>query len=152
MTPGVSDAARILAKVSVEDGCWPWQGNIVHGGYGMSWLDGRPQMAHRAVFQVLGGRIPDGLTLDHLCRNRRCVNPQHLDPCTQRENHARGLINQNVSKTHCANGHPFDERNTYRRPDDGTHPFGKRGCRACHRQNQARYLRRREASRAGLPR
>lgn len=87
----------------------------------------REQYAHRAAYQYLRGPIPDGLQLDHLCWVRRCVNPAHLEVVTARVNTLRGEnpAAQNARKTHCHRGHPFDEANTYWRPDGG------RDCKAC---------------------
>lgn len=108
------------------DGCWHWTGSINGAGYGRF---GRGQygsrIAHRLTYLALVGPIPDGLTLDHLCRVRHCVNPDHLDPVTHAENMRRGHW---AEATHCANGHPWDKPNMYRDRE------GKRRCRACKRQ------------------
>ncbi|HEY8766071.1 MAG TPA: HNH endonuclease signature motif containing protein [Dehalococcoidia bacterium] len=73
-------------------GCWPWTGVIHPLGYGHVNIPGtrNPQMAHRASYEFFVGPIPDGLELDHLCRNRGCVNPSHLEPVTHLENVRRG--------------------------------------------------------------
>jgi hypothetical protein len=95
---------------------------------------GRVRQAHRFAWELLRGAIPDGLTLDHLCRNRRCVNPDHLEPVTAVENTMRGQAPHaiNARKTHCLRGHAFDEENTYVRSD------GARICRACVRARNTR--------------
>lgn len=114
--------------------CWIWQGDTDRGGYGSTRtvIDGRRihTPAHRAVFVELGGTIPDGLQLDHLCRVRLCVNPSHLEVVTARENTLRGdtIPALNAVKTHCHRGHPYDAENTY------ITPRGFRDCRACRRE------------------
>lgn len=73
-----------------DNGCWVWLRSRDRDGYGWASLDNKTYSAHRLVFVLLGGVIPDGLVLDHLCRVRHCVNPAHLEPVTNRENLARG--------------------------------------------------------------
>lgn len=73
-----------------ESGCWIWTGELNRNGYGRVWRLGRRVMAHRAMYELLVGPIPEGLVLDHLCRVRCCVNPKHLEPVTVRENTIRG--------------------------------------------------------------
>lgn len=134
MTEAVSPAKRAEFWSKVDkadpDGCWLWTGTKVPSGYGRLWIAQRPFAAHRVAYEWLVGPIPEGLQLDHLCRVRRCVNPAHLEPVTSRENTMRGLnwAARNAEKTHCPQGHPYDEANTYLRSGGG------RGCRACHRE------------------
>lgn len=119
---------RFWAKVEKTETCWLWTAAIVKG-YGRFFdEDLRPVGAHRWAYQTCVGPIPDGLTLDHLCRVRNCVNPDHLEPVTQRENMARIPL-----KTHCPHGHAFTAANTYvRRPKrPGLRPA--RQCRECAR-------------------
>lgn len=104
--------------------CWLWMGHI-HDGYGR--IGGKA--AHRVVYTIVKDDIPKGLQLDHLCRNRRCVNPDHLEPVTQRENILRGegIAAINKRKTHCKNGHEFTPENTYIRGSRN----GNRECMIC---------------------
>ena len=90
--------------------CWEWGGYISPLGYGKFNANRRQVMAHRYSYLRYVGEIPDGLTIDHLCRNRSCVNPAHLEPVTQRENVMRGLAPASINsrKATCKNGHPFD--------------------------------------------
>ncbi|MDP9224875.1 MAG: HNH endonuclease [Actinomycetota bacterium] len=99
-------------------------------------------LAHRVAYELLVGPIPEGLTLDHLCRNTSCVNPQHLEPVTVRENVLRGMGwgAKNKRKTHCHRGHPFDAKNTLRIPG------GTRKCRTCANQASREYRLRKKAS------
>jgi hypothetical protein len=117
---------RFWAKVNKTEACWEWTGYGVDG-YGRFWLDGRDVMAHRVSYEWLIGPIPDGLQIDHLCRNRRCVNPAHMEPVTPRTNVLRGvsLQAQNALKTECPRGHTYDAVNTY------VSPTGGRYCRTC---------------------
>lgn len=121
--------------------CWVWKGRPNRGGYGVlnvKHSDGRwkPVLNHRAAYMILIGPIPDGLEPDHLCRVRLCWNPWHLDPVTRLVNVRRGIAPSISgtwlrSKTHCPQGHPYDEANTSRRN-------GRRHCRACDRERARR--------------
>ena len=128
---------RFMARVEVPtdgiDSCWEWLGVRNWGGYGEFYLDGKTRKAHRVSYELVRGNIPEGYQLDHLCSNRGCVNPYHLEPVTNAVNAKRGKVNQNLRKTHCKHGHAFDEANTYYRLTvRGT---AARQCRACKRLN-----------------
>ena len=133
---------RFWSKVDFRGDCWLWTGSVARrrGGYGQFRLAsaGRKRMvkAHRVAYELLVGPIPEGLEPDHLCRNPRCVNPDHLEPVTHHENVLRGMSPsaQGARADHCIHDHPFDEANTYYRPDNGT-----RQCRTCARERMRRY-------------
>lgn len=139
-----SEAERFLSKISVDDnGCWLWTARCNNQGYGMFYVARGMRLAHRVAYERLVGPIPEGLDLDHLCRVRRCVNPAHLEPVTRSENIRRG-VGPAVSSarlaaiTHCPQGHPYDETNTYMKAN------GNRNCRPCRAAAQRRYLERKK--------
>jgi hypothetical protein len=120
------------------DGCWIWLGSNNGQGYGTISIGGKRKMAHRAVYEDRVGEIPEGLHLDHLCRNPPCVNPDHLEPVSSWENVKRGNSSppvENAAKTHCVHGHEFTPENTYVRPN------GSRSCRTCLRHRARTYYR-----------
>lgn len=89
---GMSLEDRFWTDVETSEGCWIWLGAPTAGGYGSFHLEGRQYYAHRVSYVLNVGDIPDGLHLDHLCRNKRCVNPAHLEPVTFQENIRRGRV------------------------------------------------------------
>jgi hypothetical protein len=132
---------RFWSKVEKShSGCWIWTGAKNDTGYGML-LRGVPAKgrirAHRWLYEKTNGPIPPGLELDHLCRNRACVNPRHLEPVSHRENILRGIGPSAVhaKKTHCIRGHEFTPANTKRLPHG-------RECVECRRMHNAARSRR----------
>lgn len=132
-----------------EAGCWLWTAAVNPDGYANlivgSRTDGTRRLAlgHVLAYEALVGPVPDGLELDHECNVRRCVRPDHLVPRTHRENVLRGHSPsaKAARATHCPQGHPYDEKNTYLRPG----PRPRRGCRICR---AAQVRRCKEAQRA----
>jgi hypothetical protein len=126
-------------KVDKTEDCWHWTAGKSHG-YGRfgskryGCRKGQTTMAHRIAYELLVGPIPEGMTLDHLCRDRGCCNPDHLEPVTLRENILRGggFAAQHAAKTHCPQGHPYSGGNLL--IEDG-----HRRCRTCVRAKQKRY-------------
>lgn len=123
---------RFWLKVDAEGDCWLWTATVNHHGYGQIGTVGRKLgMAHRVGYELLVGPIAPGLELDHLCRNPRCVNPDHLEPVTHAENMRRApwtAPNSKRAKTHCPHGHPYSGDNLF------VNKRGRRECRTCRRQ------------------
>lgn len=144
---GLTPIQRLFRRIKIDaSGCWVWQGCVDAFGYGMmgNQDDDFPRSVHRLAYTELIGPIPDGLVMDHLCRNPSCCNPFHLEPVTSRENTLRGQTNAaaNVAKTHCPKGHPYD--------GDNLRLYGRRRfCNECERiRVVARRERRHAAARA----
>ena len=142
---GEKTASRFLSKVKKgESGCWLWTSTLNNKGYARLFVNRRPILMHRWAYIFYKGPIPEGLELDHLCRVPHCVNPDHLEPVTHRENNLRGntLPGIHARKTHCPEGHPYNEENTYRRPGKAS-----RECRICKTKHTIESNRRMQALR-----
>lgn len=124
-----------------ESGCWIWTAHCSEDGYGTFRAQSYKMMkAHRYSFEALKWPIPLGLQLDHLCRVRCCVNPDHLEIVDNRTNCLRGYgpTSLNAKKTHCKYGHEFTQDNT------GPQTSGGRSCRICSRRIKAAYKKRKK--------
>lgn len=126
-----ADVVRLMSKVTTGSGCWDWTGSFSPLGYARFSTTNGPRAAHRLVYEVFHGPVPPELDLDHLCSNRGCVNPAHLEPVSHQENLMRGdtIVARQAAQTHCVNGHEFTPENTRIRPYSGG-----RACRACDRK------------------
>lgn len=124
---------RFMAFVEKADsGCWNWTGTCQKNGYSAFGIAGKTVRGHRWSYEHFVAPIPDGLEIDHLCRNRKCVNPSHLEPVTRKENSRRAM------RSHCVNGHEFTPENIYMHS-------GRRYCRTCRRIRVREYQRRKNA-------
>lgn len=130
--------AKTLAKVDKpdgEDGCWIWTGHVSNRGYGQLETTNGSVQAHRLFYFKLVGST--NLTLDHLCRNKACCNPAHLEPVTHAENVSRGTSGQYLrDRTHCPQGHPYSGDNLYINRSAGR---SRRVCRTCARAATQRF-------------
>jgi len=127
----LTPAERFWSYVKKTECCWEWIGCLNESGYGILNINRRLVRAHRYSYEIHVGAIPEGLTLDHLCRNPACVRPDHLEPVTLKENCRRGVrdliphYSGQAAKTHCPKGHPYNDENTY------YNKKGHRTCRSC---------------------
>lgn len=139
---------RIADRFVVGDECWDWL-RPWKRGYGYIYHDGRNQPAHRVIYELLVGPVPPGYELDHLCRNKACVRPSHLEPVLHVDNMRRAIPHRQDgfrslkehnqrerARTHCKSGHEFTKENTYWRPTGG------RDCRTCMRARKLAFVRR----------
>ncbi len=141
----VEDLPPFLARhITVVGACWIWTAAHNRGGYGVTSVRRKNQLAHRVTYTYLVGPIPDGRQIDHVrsrgCTNTTCVNPSHLEAVEPKVNVARsnGVSAQNARKTHCIRGHPFIPENTvyHQRPD-----CVERICRECRRLRNSKHYR-----------
>jgi hypothetical protein len=129
---------RIVKGIAVsEDGCWEWQRHIDKSGYGIIWAGAWMSRVHQVAYRIVKGDVPEGLEIDHLCRNRRCCNPHHLEAVTHAENMRRSTVVASAAaankdrfrrQTHCKRGHEFSVQNTRIYVTRG---YQTRHCRAC---------------------
>lgn len=123
---------RFWKKIAVTDnGCWEFTGSKSNG-YGKVQRGGVKMPTHQFTWTRLVGPIPDGLEVDHLCRNRPCCNPEHLEPVTHRENVLRGEspCAKNAKKTHCSKGHEYTPENIMKKY------LPARQCLECYRESR----------------
>lgn len=146
----MSLADRVLTRVHQDGECWAWDGALSYaGGYGHVRVvvdgEGRDFLTHRVVYEAMVGPIPDGHQIDHLCRNRVCCNPDHLEAVTPKVNVLRSEAPAaaRAAQTHCVNGHEFTVGNTAIRPN------GTRKCRRCDADRQQRRRDNRQAPTGG---
>ncbi len=142
------DIARFLSKIDISDsGCWDWK--TTPGHYGTYWNQGGYTGAHRFSYELFKEPIPNNLEIDHLCRNPRCVNSEHLEAVTRSENDKRGTQpaflramaqERKALRTHCPQGHLYDEVNSY------IDPSGAKRCRVCARTYKLRLVQKKEAN------
>jgi hypothetical protein len=125
-------------KVVPDLACWHYKGNHDSQGYSIFWYGGQAYKAHRIMYTLIWGRIPDDLVLDHLCRNRWCVNPYHLEAVTSTVNILRGenVATRNIAKTECRYGHALAGVNLSK------DYAGRRRCLTCARRRNREYMRR----------
>lgn len=138
------DSSNFWRFADQSGDCWIWVGRSMSNGYGRFSHKGRDWLAHRLAYTLAKGDIPAGLVIDHLCQNKMCVRPDHLEAVTQKENVQRaplgGTAAVNATKTHCANGHPYSAANTRRATN------GARVCRECDNAASRRYRARKRIS------
>jgi len=126
---------RFASKIKINNSCWEWLGRLDRDGYGQFDTGGKPVKAHRWIYEFYYGSI-DKRTIDHLCRNRKCVNPFHLELVELKINLLRGNgpTAINARKTHCKRGHEFTTQNTYIDKKHG------RSCRICLRLKDSKRI------------
>lgn len=131
----ISAEERFWSFVTKTDGdeCWPWRLSVTGGGYGLIQVKEKQYYVHRFVLALYGRKIPPGMVVDHICRNRRCVNPKHLRIVTARVNTTENSTSpaaKNLSKSHCLRGHELSPENLIKKIRPG------RECILCQRIRQ----------------
>lgn len=132
---------HLMNSITSPDVCWNWTGHIGKNGYAYASYQGKGTTAYRASWMHLKGMIPEGWEVDHLCKNPKCVNPNHLEPVPPYVNNMRSNSPASLAakKTHCLKGHTFDFENT-KMIDRGNGKFDRR-CKTCHRNRERERLR-----------
>lgn len=127
---------RFWSHVEKTDSCWNWTACIAKNGYGRFVFNTKHMLVHRISYELIHGKIPEGKQLDHLCRNRRCVNPVHLQPVPPKENVLRGIgiTAKNSEKTHCKRGHELSGENLVIEKN------GSRQCRLCKNAKNSKFM------------
>jgi hypothetical protein len=144
---GASNMERIQFYARPDaSGCWLWAGYVSRDGYGTVSAGKRMHKAHRMSYEAFVGPIPEGLDIDHLCRVRNCVNPEHLEPVTRQVNCLRGdtVAAKHAATTHCPQGHEYTPENTY------SSKRGERDCRACRRVRNREWARKKVRERRAV--
>ena len=115
--------------------CHEWNGHVTKNGYGLTYCNKKTCYVHRLVYEYYFGSIPTGFQIDHLCKNRKCMNPNHLEAVTQKENILRsdGITAIQSRQTHCVHGHPLSGDNLY------VSPKKHRSCKTCRRNHRHNY-------------
>jgi hypothetical protein len=118
-----------------EYGCWQWMGAVGLNGYGKVHINYKNLLPHRVIYELFKGKITNGLTIDHLCRNRLCVNPEHLEAVSLKENILRSnsITAKQARQTHCIRNHPLFGSNLYITPDK------RRQCKICNNLRQNKF-------------
>lgn len=130
----MSELKRFFSKVKITSSCWLWTASKLKNGYGQFRGDKRMYLSHRLSYELIKGKIPDNLCLDHLCRNRLCCNPNHLEVVTLGENIRRGESGlYEKLRTYCPYGHKYAGKNLFISKNN------KRACKECHRINSNKY-------------
>jgi len=121
---------------ALPNGCWIWEGGIDKVGYGRFKVNGKLLGSHRFSYEINKSKIPEKMVLDHLCKNPSCVNPDHLEAVTQKENILRGnnQISKKILQTHCIYGHELSGENLYINPK-----YNKRDCKICIKRRAYEY-------------
>lgn len=130
---------KVFNKIEKTVTCWNWTGEL-RAGYGRYYLGNKRLSAHRYVYEMVNGKIPEGLQIDHLCHNKACVNPSHLEPVSASENIRRAHQYKAIVYPYCSKGHLYDEKNLY--VYKNRQGVVIRNCRKCRVVSQIKYEKR----------